>query len=192
MSFWDGLDGGKTNPIKGVLLALAGRKFRRHFNLRPEGLRGSFIVLAACLPCLLICAKALAVKQTGSVAITASALSVILIVTLLAFPILAYFLCQMLGRMDMFRPWVIVRNWTGLFIFGFMALLFGANLLGALPYSLTTQLALLLYIGVLLADIRLAQTVCEMGWRGAIFTACIISIVTMLILLAGFATAAGA
>jgi len=86
---------------------------------------------------------------------------------------------MILEKMDRIRPWIITRNWTG---FGFSLLagsVFGLTGLGLLPFIVANGVLFAAYLGLLAADIRLAQKVAGFNWGTAILIGCVIVAVGM-------------
>lgn len=173
--------------FKGALNALLGKPpnniWEDSFDLSARALPRSFIAVAAYIPLGIVAAKA-AVKYNDN---TASIPYWPIIITLgliaLTFPLIAYILCMVFDKMDRFRPWVIVRNWTILFALALIAAALGLYLVGVLPFFPAYVLALILYIGTLAIDVRLAWRVAEFDWMGAVFAGILISAATMMVLL---------
>ena len=77
-------------------------------------------------------------------------------------------------KMDRVRVWTITRNWT---VFGFsllVGIVFGLVALGALPFMVANGVVFAAYLGLLAADIRLAQKVAGFNWGIAVIIGCII------------------
>lgn len=179
--------------IMGLKSALARQEdeenWRNYFNLSRQGLKISYVALALTLLCYLICAFAAISHYNDRPNISLAAISLILGLYLVSFPLTAYFLCQLFDRMDQFRPWVILRHWGHLVLAALMALFMGSSLLG-LSYTISARLCMLAYLAILALDIRLAQIVLKMEWSPAIFTACGIAIIGLAMLMSGLATIA--
>jgi hypothetical protein len=111
--------------------------------------------------------------------------------TVFTAPMIAYLISYLISAPERFRPWMIVRNWAVLGLAVIMALGFALYLGGIAPFKLAYAIALIGYIGSLLIDIRLAQTVAQMNPVAAVFTGCAIAIASLLVMLAGFASVAG-
>lgn len=183
---------GRQNIGRGVWFLLSGNPdWRRHFNLRLEGLKPSFIAIVLTWPLYMICAAGAQRQSEQEALVSLSAVVFIVMLMTLTFPVIAYLICQLMSRMDIFRDWVIARNWTMLFVVAGMALGFGLYLLGIASYRFAYALGLTAYLGTLLADIRVAQVAAEMEWMPAIFSACAIALCSLLVLLGGFASVAG-
>ncbi len=175
-------------------------QWRTELNLSHEGLKRSFWALGASLPLYLICAYAAIrhaqhsdgqvsgqVSELGGGEIPLPAIAIILALYAMTFPVMAYLICQIMGKMSEYRPWVIIRNWANLALTALMALFMGLSLI-AIPYMLAAQLTLIAYLATLLLDIRLCQTVLGMEWVWAIFLGCAIAIIGLAMLLTGFST----
>ena len=91
---------------------------------------------------------------------------------LFSFPALAYLIGMIFEKMDRVRVWTITRNWT---VFGFSLLaggVFGLVNLGLLPFIAATGVLFAAYLGLLAADIRLAQKVAGFNWGMAVLIGC--------------------
>ena len=140
-------------------------------------------------PLYLICAIAASRNSQKDALISSAKFTLIIIVMTMAFPLIAYVICQLMSRMSVFRDWVITRNWTMLAIIAIMSVGFGLYLFGLLPFSAAYSLGISAYLGTLLADICVAQRAANMDWFTSIFTACGIALASLLVLLGGFALA---
>ena len=175
--------------LRGSLEALKGGDWRGVMDISRPAFSRSFVALAASVPLYVFCAFVMTRNSGAAFPIPVA----IIIASLMAltFPVIAYLAAQLMSRMEVFRPWVIVRNWTVLGLVAIMAIAFALAHFGILPIGPASMIALLAYLGTLLADIRLAQTAAEMNWMESIFTACAISVAGLLVLLASFASIAG-
>jgi len=175
--------------LRGCIEALKGGDWRGVMDISRPAFPRSFIALALTTVLYVFCAFVMTQKSGAVFPIPVA----IIIAALMAltFPVVAYLVAQLMSRMEVFRPWVIVRNWTVLGLVGIMATAFALAHFGLLPMGPASMIALLAYLGTLLADIRLAQTAADMNWMESIFTACAISVAGLLVLLASFASIAG-
>lgn len=150
-----------------------------YFDLSRKGQKASFIILALSLAPLWMVVYGI---QTERARLTETDLSLpgavpfILIVGLwlFSFPALAYLIGMIFEKMDRVRVWTITRNWT---VFGLSLLVgafFGLVGLGILPFTLENGVLFAAYLGLLAADIRLAQKVVGFNWGVAILIGCVI------------------
>ncbi len=179
------------NIFSGVIAALAGKDFRAQMDTGRKAFMPALLALGLTVPVYLFCAYG-ATKNSGvQPEISAPELTVILTMTVFTAPMAAYLISYLINAPERFRPWMIVRSWAILGLAFIMALGFALYLGGVAPFKLAYTIALMGYIGSLLVDIRLAQTVAEMSPVTAIFTGCAMAIATLLVMLAGFASVAG-
>lgn len=175
-------------PISSILgvFAVLGTwpNWERYFDLSRKGLKVSLVILALCLlPFWMIVygvqsERARALEQE---LILPGSVTFVLIagVWLFSFPALAYLIGMLFEKMDRVRSWMITRNWT---VFGFSLLAggsFGLTALGLLPFGLANGVLFAAYLGLLAADIRLAQKVAGFNWGAAVLIACVIVAVGM-------------
>lgn len=167
---------------------MTGGEPSHHMDVSRAAFPKSFYALIAAG---VILGAGLALERDTGASSAAAIGAIALILFLLTAPTVIYLVCHLISRSDLFRPWVIVRNWAVLIVsilaFAIMAL----SAAGLLPVQIASPALMLLYIGTLLMDIRLGQTMAKMNWTPAIFIACAISVSGMLVLLAVFASAAG-
>lgn len=163
-------------------------QWRSRIDLSHNGLKQSFWALAASLPLYLICAYA-AIHHAGqnNDGLSLPAVTIILALYVMTFPVIAYLMCQILNKISQYRSWIIIRNWANLALVALMALFMGLSLI-AMPYMLAAQLTLMAYLATLLLDIRIAQTVLGLDWIGAIFLGCGIAIMGLAMLLTGLSS----
>lgn len=166
----------------GSLNVLRGKDWESGFDLSAPALPRSFIAVAAYIPLGLVAANAAVKYNDNTSHIPYGPIAITLALIALTFPLIAYVLCMVFDKMDRFRPWVIVRNWTILFVLMLIAAVLGLYLIGLLPFFPAYVLALTLYIGTLAIDIRLAWRVAEFDWMGAVFAGILISAATMMVL----------
>lgn len=170
--------------ISGVKAALLGGDPSDHMDLGRAAFLKSFYALAVS-GLILLCAVFLNAGGVAPVAVIA------LILFLLTAPTVIYLICHLISRPELFRGWVIVRNWAMLGLSVLVLIPAGLGAAKILPVQIITTVLTLIYVSTLLIDIRLAQTLAKMKWTPAIFIACAISVSAMLVLLAVFASAAG-
>ena len=172
--------------FRGTINALFGKapdnRWADDFDLSAPALPRSFLAVAAYIPLGFVVAKA-AVKYNDNTAhVPYGSIAIILGLIALTFPLIAYLLCMVFNKMDRFRSWVIVRNWSILFALMLIAAVFGLYLIGLLSFFPAYVLALCLYLGTLGIDIRLAWRIAEFDWIGAIFAGILINTATMMVL----------
>ena len=131
------------------------------------------------------------VAYGGSPSVSSAVFIIAIILFLLTAPMVIYLICHLISRSDLFKSWVIARNWTMLILAVPVLGLAGLGAAQILSKEIVLTAVMLLYIATLLIDIRLAQTMAKMNWTPAIFVACAVSVSAMLVLLAVFAAAAG-
>ena len=160
-----------------------------HFDLSRKGLRLSFLALIFSVPAYYICAVAIqqhAAVFSGSPPVYPTApFFLILGLYALMFVVCAYIICVVFDKMDLFRPWVITRHWAVFFAALLAAIFAGFYLIGALPFTVLYFLWLIIYLGTLAIDIRLASKLGGFDWMAAVFTGCIITAMGLTILMIG-------
>lgn len=171
--------------LNGVIKALGKGNWQKEFNLGPNGLPISFFAVLAYLPFYFICVKAAVKYNAVEGHVPFLAIAMILTLMSLSFPLIAYIFTMLFDRLSVFRPWVIVRNWTMLFVVMAMSLGFGLYLINLAPFSLAYIFGLFLYLATLVVDIRLALRVGEFDWGLAVFAAILINLTAMMILMMG-------
>lgn len=169
-----------SKPLLGIFAVLGTwPNWENYFDLSRKGQKTSFVVLALSLLPLWMVAYGI---QTERAVRTAADLSLpgvlpfVLIVGLwlFSFPALAYLIGMIFERMDRVRAWTITRNWT---VFGLSLLagaMFGLVALGVLPFMLANGVLFAAYLGLLAADIRLAQKVAGFNWGTAALIGCVV------------------
>jgi len=172
-------------PLIGIFAVLGTwPQWERYFDLSRKGLKISYAVLVLSFAPIWLIIYGVQFERARIFeqdVILPEVLSFILIVGvwLFSFPMLAYLIGMILDKMDRVRPWMITRNWT---VFG-LALLagiaFGLTTLGLLPFMLANGVLFAAYLGLLAADIRLAQKVAGFNWGSAILIGCVIVAVGM-------------
>ena len=179
--------------LSGCLKAL-GRAddWEDHFDFSRKGLQHSFIALILSLPFYYICAAAVQIQRSKLAEGEASSLPttaffVIWILYAFMFVLCAYIFCLVFNKPDRFRPWVVVRHWTFFFASLLAAALFGLNMAGILPFMPVVYAAFVLYLGTLAIDIRYAQKIAGFEWGAAIFAGCIITAMSLMMILVGVA-----
>ena len=155
--------------------ALLGQAWEDLIDVSAPALPKSFLAVAAYIPLGLIVAKAAVKFNDNTDQIPYGPIIITLVLVALTFPLLAYLLCMVFNKMDKFRPWVILRNWTILFAFALIAAVLGLYLLGLVPFFPAYVAALSLYLATLAIDIRLAWRIAEFDWIGAVFAGILIS-----------------
>lgn len=172
--------------LNGIIKALRGdTDWREEFDLSAPALPKSFFAIFACIPLFMIITKAVVKYNDNSGEAPFLAIAVVLSFMTLSFPLLAYVLCMVFDKLGAFRPWVIVRNWAFLCVVALISLVFGLYLFGLLPFSIAYMVGLALYLSTLALDIRLAMRVGGFDWIGAVFTAILISMTSMMVLYLG-------
>lgn len=176
------------NTLAGIKAAILGGDPSRHMDVSRAAFPKSFYALGLAGIVLLLAGT---MQAGGSSQMSLPIGVIVLTLFLLTAPTVIYLVCHLISRPELFRPWIIVRNWITLLL-SFAGLIFVA--IGvALPVAMAIIgiVLMLIYITTLLLDIRLAQTMAGMEWTPAIFIACAISIAGMLVILAVFASLAG-
>ncbi len=160
-----------------------------NFDLSLSGFRNSFLALLFAVPFYYACAVAIQSEQArrpGESMVSPTApFFLILAMYSLIFVVCAYILCVVFDKMDRFRPWVIVRHWSIFFAAFAAGTLFLLNLRGFLPFEWVNALALVIYLGTLAIDIRLAQKIAGFEWGAAILAGCIITAMGLTVILVG-------
>jgi len=166
----------------GALNALLGKPWEASFELSAAALPRSFIAVAAYIPLGLVAARAAVKYNDNTSNVPYGPIAITLGLIALTFPLIAYVLCMVFDKMDRFRPWVIVRNWTILFVLILIASALGLYLVDLMSFFPAYVIALTLYICTLAIDIRLAWRVAGFDWTGAVFVGILISAATMIVL----------
>jgi len=172
-----------------MVLALSGdAQWRDHFNLRRDGLQWGLAAMIAMIPLYGVMIYAAQVNS-GAPSQVNPALGVIFIaIYIFSFALFAYGTAFFLNQTDDFRPWLIVRSFIAVSLAVIMALLFGLYLIGILPFIIGYWAALIMFIGLLLVDIRLAQTVLGQDWIASVFIGIGVHITALLLLLGALAS----
>lgn len=183
------------NPIAslyGSIKALMGHEdWSDHFDLSRKGLQASFFALFLSLPAIYLIAHGVQTERAvlfgeGVQSIPLRPFVIILTLYLLTFSACAYIFTMLFDTQDRFRPWVITRHWTLFWIALIIAALFGLYLLGILPFTFVNYAALAGFLGILLIDIRLGQTIVPFKMGRAILIACAINAMGLIVVLLGF------
>lgn len=168
-----------TKSILGVFAVLGTwPNWESYFDLSRKGQKRSFIFLAWSLIPLWMVAYAIQIQRAAQ-ADTAVALPptlpFVLIVGLwlFSFPALAYLIGMIFEKMDRVRPWTITRNWT-VFVLSLVSGLAFLFVERGLPFTVANGVLFSSYLGLLAADIRLAQKVAGFNWGTAILIGCVI------------------
>lgn len=166
-------------------------------DLSARGFWQSYIALALSVPAFYICAISIARQRAVLFETTPSLVpplpfAFVAFIYLLTFSASAYIICAAFKIQDRFQVWVILRHWSVFFIVLLAATLYGLNLLGIMPFMAANYAALVLYLSVLIIDIRLAQKIGGFDFTPAIFTACIIFAMGLSVLLIGVVQIGGA
>ena len=172
-----------SRVFKGAFAVLFSRDWEGYFDLTKPALPRSFIAVLLYIPLSFVVVRAAVHYNDNTAHIPYGAIMVILGLIVLAFPLIAYLLCMVFGKTEEFRPWVIVRNWTVLFVFVCAAFGFGLYLIGVLPFFVAYVIGLGMYLATLAIDIRLAWRVARFDIISAVFTGVLISSATMMILM---------
>ena len=129
--------------------------------------------------------------NSGAAAQINPALGAIFIaIYIFSFALFAYGAAFFINQTDDFRPWLIVRSFIAASLAVIIALVFGLFLLGIVPFIIGYWAALLMFIGLLLIDIRLAQTVLGQPWMASVFIGIGVHITALLLLLGALASVA--
>ena len=169
-----------TKPILGIFAVLGTwPNWENYFDLSRKGQKLSFAVLVLSLAPLWLVVYGIQSERAQASGTEMSLPGVlpfclILGLWLFSFPALAYLIGMIFEKMDRVRVWTITRNWT---VFGFSLLVgavFGLVSLGFLPFMLANGVLFAVYLGLLAADIRLAQKVAGFEWGMAILIGCVI------------------
>ena len=153
--------------------------WENYFDLSRKGQKVSFALLALSLAPLWFVVygiQSVRAQASGAELSLPGVLPFCLItgLWLFSFPALAYLIGMIFEKMDRVRVWTITRNWT---VFGLSLLVggaFGLVSLGLLPFMLANGVLFAAYLGLLAADIRLAQKVAGFDWGMAILIGCVI------------------
>lgn len=168
--------------FKGVKDVLGEGDWEKEFDLSPKALPRSFLAILLYIPLSFVVARA-AVKYNDVVGhVPYPSIALILILVSLAFPLIAYILCSVFDKLESFRAWVIVRNWSFLFAWVLVAIPFGLYLLGLLPFSVAFFIGMTTYLATLAVDIRLAMRIPDFDWMSAVFAGILISGASIMVL----------
>ncbi len=170
----------RKNPLLGVFAVLgAWPNWESYFDLSRKGAKISYIALVATLVPLWMVVYAVQTEraQLAGTDLSLPGLAPFVLsvgLWLFSFPALAYLIGMIFEKMDRVRPWVITRNWTVFALAGLAGIMFGLVSLGVLPFMAANGVTFAAYIGLLVADIRLAQKVAEFSWGAAALIGCVI------------------
>lgn len=150
-----------------------------YFDLSRKGFKRSFAVLILALPAYYIFISAIyeqgaRLQNIERGAVPLGAFIIITSVFLLSFSVGAYLITMVADKQDRFRPWVITRHWAVFFLAWVVALFFGLNTLGFIPFNLAYGIAFAAYMGLLAIDIRLLYKVAQFRLGSAILLGCLI------------------
>jgi len=150
-----------------------------YFDLSRKGLKASFILLLLALPAYYIFISAIyeqgaRIQNLDRGAVPLPPFIIITSVFLLSFSAGAYLITMVTDKQDRFRPWVITRHWAVFFLAWIVAIFFGLNRAGLLPFNLAYGIAFAAYMGLLAIDIRLLYKVAEFKLGSAILLGCLI------------------
>ncbi|MBL4871104.1 MAG: hypothetical protein JKX72_09135 [Robiginitomaculum sp.] len=172
--------------IKGILKAVKGDEtWQEEFDLTTPAFYRSYAALVLCIPLFVLIIMAVVKYNDNPGIVPFVEINIILAIMGLSFSVIAYVLTLMFNTQSIFRPWVIVRNWAFLGIITAIAIAFGLYLLGLLPFSIAYMIGLALYLGILALDISLAVHIAKFDWAGAVFSAILISMTSIMILYLG-------
>ncbi len=172
--------------INGIFKALKGEtNWRDELDLSAPALPRSFLAIVLCIPLYMIIITAVVKYNDNPGIVPFLQINIVLGLMGLSFSCIAYVLCLAFNKQVEFRPWVIVRNWSFLGIIAMIAAGFGLFLLGLLPFSIAYIIGLALYLGTLALDIALATHIAKFDWAGAVFSAILISMTSIMILYLG-------
>ncbi len=175
----------------GVINALMGKEWQQYIDVSAPALPRSFLAVVLYIPLGLVVASAVVHYNDNTATPPYQTIAFTLALITLAFPLLAYILSMLFNKLDSFRPWVIVRNWTILLAIGVLAAISVLYLLGLLPFSLVYFTGFSLYLATLAIDVRLAWRIGGFDWIGAVFVGILISATTMMILSLGVSQSIG-
>lgn len=178
--------------LSGVISALKGEdRWPDFFDLSDFGFRESFFALVLSAPCYFICALAIQTERARVLEQVPAYPNIVFFLVLAVYSLIfvacAYIISVVFEKMERFKPWVIVRHWAIFFASFLAAMFYGLAYLGVLPFQIANFLALLIYLGTLVIDIRLAARIPGFTWGPAIFTGCIITGMSLTALIIGVA-----
>ncbi|MBC6403966.1 MAG: hypothetical protein GDA39_10725 [Hyphomonadaceae bacterium] len=181
------------NPVlyfSGVIKALGqDDSWPDDFDLTGTGFCRSFFAIFLSVPCYFISAVAIQAERARVLGIDPlypnMLFFMILAPYMLMFFFCAYVISVIFERMELFKPWVIVRHWAMFFAALPVTAGFGLYLLNLLPFAVAYGVAMFIYLGTLAIDIRLASRVAGFQWGPAVFIGCFITGMSMAVLLIG-------
>ena len=177
--------------FRAALAALKSQDWREHSQVNRQDYARSYFALAASVPLYVFCFFSLTGAQSGASAFSLPLCVIVATLMALTFPLVAYLIVQLMSRMDVFKPWVTLRNWAVLALLIFMTCVCGLAYIGMLSTHIAGFMTLLAYLSTLLIDIRLAQTTADMDWTVSIFTGCTIAVASLLVLYASLLSISG-
>ena len=178
--------------LSGAVKALMGRSDSSdHFDLTRKGLQQSFVALLLTIPAFYLIAHAVQLQrakmlETAVSAVPLAPFAIILMLYLLCFSAVAYIFAMIFDKQDRFRPWVITRHWSVFWLVLIVAAIFGLHLIGIVPFAAANYIALIGFLGILLIDMRLAQTIIPFQLGAAILIGCTINAMGLVVILLGF------
>ncbi len=175
---------------KGCLKVLGrSQDWPQYFDLSRRGWRSLYFCLPVSMLFYFVCAAAAQTRRARHLEVRPDLPIVpfflILLLYTLMFALVAYGITMIFDRQDRFRPWVIIRYWTMFFAALIAAIFSGFYLLGILGFIPAMYLVLLVYLGTLAIDIRLAQRIAEFDWAASVFIGCIITGCSLTMVLVG-------
>lgn len=176
---------GKQSILTGMWrVMLADPDWRRHFNLRREGLNLTWLAMAA-TAVFYVLAFLLSVRTSPEItAAPPNTGATFFLVSLFVagFPLVAAAIAFLQDKTDGLRAWIITRSFWALALAILIAACFALTLIG-LPHELMRWPAMILFVSILLVDVRLAQVVMEQSWIFSMFTAILIWLGSILLVL---------
>ncbi len=173
------------NPLLGVFAVLGTwPDWEVYFDLSRKGLKISFLALVVSLVPFWRVVLGVQTERArlADVDVTLPGVvpfALIASLWLFSFPALAYVAGMYFEKMDSVRPWVITRNWTVLALASIAGVMFGLVGLGVMPFIAAMGASFAAYLGLLAADIRLAQKVAGFKWGASILIGCVIVAVSL-------------
>jgi hypothetical protein len=165
-------------PLLGVFAVLGNwPNWEGYFDLSRKGLKSSFVALLASLAPLWLVVYGVEAERArlAEAPITlpdAVPFILIAVLWLFSFPALAYLIGMIFEKMDRVRPWIITRNWTLLALASVAGGMFGLVGIDLVPLIVASGVGFAAYLGLMVADIRLAQKVVEFNWWSSALTGC--------------------
>ena len=165
--------------IPGVIRMLAGdQEYRASFDVSPGGVIRSFFAAICAIPFAgfeagVTNALARARSFEGETVLEPYSLALIAVRWLVVwayFPFFAALVTRLVGRREHFAPWVVVHNWTHLFVVMLPAPAYLLLVTGA-PGAAQPLLLVVVVVSVY-AFVRAAGAALETGWRVAVMAGC--------------------